>query len=128
MDSHVEPAAFRAAGFDVPSGGLDDVLDDREAEAAPARGAGAVGAEEPLEEPWRILLGNAGSVVAHLEQDASVVGPELDHAGRSFARVADPVLDQALDDRPEHARAERDAVKAAGSSSYSDRAITLSIA
>src|SRR2546429_9522119 len=109
MDSHVEPAAFRPAGFDVPSGGLDDVLDDREAEAAPARCAGAVGAEEPLEEPWRVLLGNAGAVVAHLEQDASFVGTELDHAGRSFAGVPDRVLDGVLDDRAEHAPAERHA-------------------
>ena len=109
MDSHVEPAAFRAAGFDVPSGGLDDMLDDREAEAAPARCAGAVGAEEPLEEPWRVLLGNAGAVVAHLEQDASVVGTELDHAGRSFAGVPDRVLDEVFDDRAEHAPAERHA-------------------
>src|SRR2546430_6268025 len=109
MDSHVEPAALGAAGFDVPAGGLDDVLDDREAEAAPARGAGAVGAEEPLEEPWRVLLGNAGAVVAHLEQDASVVGPELDDAGGALAGVPDRVLDQVLDDRAEHAPAEREA-------------------
>ena len=80
MDSHVEPAAFRAAGFDVPSGGLDDMLDDREAEAAPARCAGAVGAEEPLEEPGCILLGHSGAVVAHLEDDAAVLSAERDDA------------------------------------------------
>src|SRR2546423_11183967 len=102
MDPHVEPAAFRAAGFDVPARGLDDVLDDREAEAAPSRGAGAVGAEEPLEQAWRVLLGDACAVVTNLEEDASVVRPEVDHAGRPFARVPDPVLDEALDDRAEH--------------------------
>src|SRR2546429_9816624 len=105
MDSHVEPAAFRPAGFDVPSGGLDDVLDDREAEAAPARCAGAVGAEEPLEEPWRVLLGNAGAGVAHLEQDASVGGTGLDHSVRAFSGVPDRVLDEVSDCRSGHAPA-----------------------
>src|SRR5947208_11589152 len=99
MDPHVEPAAFGAAGFDVPADGLDDVLDDREAEAAPARRAGAVGAEEALEQARRVLLGHAGTVVAHLEEDASAVAADLDDAGRPFAGVPHGVLDEVLRDR-----------------------------
>ncbi len=109
MHCHVEPAALGAAGFDVPTRGLDDVLDDREAEAAAARGAGAVGAEEPLEEPWRVLLGNAGPVVADLERDAVADATKSDRASRALARVSDGVLDQVLHDRSQHSAAKRDA-------------------
>ena len=109
MDPHVEPAAFGAAGFDVPAGGLDDVLDDREAEAAPPRGAGAIGTEEALEQARRVLFRHAGPVVAHFEEDASSVASQLDDAGRSLARVPDGVLDEVLRDRAKHAPSELDA-------------------
>src|SRR5947207_15028373 len=103
MDPHVEPAAFGAAGFDVPAGGLDDLLADREAEAAPTRGAGAVGAEEALEQARRVLLGHAGPVVAHLEEDASAVAADLDDARGPFTGIPDGVLDEVLRDRAKHA-------------------------
>ena len=109
MHLDVEPAAFGAAGFDVPARGLHDVLDDREAEAAPPRRAGAVGAEEPFEEPWRVLLGNAGAVVTHLEGDAVAIPPKGDRAGRTLARVPDCILDEVLHDRSQHSPAERHA-------------------
>src|SRR5262249_23763128 len=63
---NVEPAATTAAGFDIPTRGLDHVLDDRQAEPGAARGAGTVGAEEALEQPRDVLVGDAGAVVRDL--------------------------------------------------------------
>ena len=97
-----------AAGFDVTARGLDHVLDDREPEAAAARGTGAVGAEEALEQPRRVLLGDAGPVVAHLEHDLAVLATESNHTGRALAGVANGVLEEVVGDSAEHAPAERD--------------------
>lgn len=103
-----EPAAPTAFCLDRAARSGDDVLDDREAEAAPARGARSVGAEEPLEEPGSILFGHAGAVVARTEDDRTVFSAERDDAGRSLTGVADRVLEQILDDGPQHAAPERD--------------------
>src|SRR5204863_9802196 len=105
---HVEPAAFGAAGFDVPAGGLDHVLDDRQAEAAAAGSARAIRAEETFEEPRCVFLWNAGAVVGHFEDDPAFLGAERHDTGRALARVPDHVLDEVLDDGAEHPAAHRD--------------------
>src|SRR5215213_2814497 len=99
---NVETAALPAAGLDVPACGLDHVLDDRQPEPAAARGARSVGAEEALEQPLHVLLGDPGTVVGDLEHDRAVVAPERDRAGRSLARVPEYVLEQVLRDEPQH--------------------------
>ena len=107
--THVEPAAFRAAGFDVPTRGLDHMLDDREPEPAPASGPRPVGAEEALEEARRVLLGDAGPVVGDLEHDLPILGAERDDAGGALAGVPDGVLEEVLGDGAQHPPAQRDA-------------------
>ena len=59
LEARPQPAERldRAAGLG------DDVLHDREAEARPARGACAVGAEEALEEPPELGLLDTDAVV-----------------------------------------------------------------
>ena len=91
----------------MSAGGLDHVLDDRKAETAPSRRAGAVGAEEALEQARRVVLGNAGTVVARLEHDAAVLAPQRKRAGRAFAGVPDGVLEQILYDRSKHPGTQR---------------------
>src|SRR4029453_6013671 len=103
----VKPAATTAAGFDVPACGLDDVLDDRQAEAGPAGGAGAIGAEEALEEARNVLVGNTGAVFGELEHDLPPGAGQGARAGRPLAGVPQLVLEQVLDDEPEHPAADR---------------------
>jgi hypothetical protein len=74
------------------------VLDDREAEAGAARGAGAVGAEEAFEQARHVLVRHAAPVVGDLEHDVAARAREADRAGRPLARVPQRVLEQVLDD------------------------------
>src|SRR4029453_17455470 len=103
----VKPAATTAAGFDVPACGLDDVLDDRQAETGPAGGACAVGAEEALEEARHVLVWNTGAVVGDLEHDLAVGAREADRASRALAGVPQRILEQVLDNEPQHPAADR---------------------
>src|SRR5437868_1005332 len=83
------------------------MLDDREAETAAARGSGTVGAEEALEQARRVLLGDTGPVVLHLQHDVAALPAQRDHAGRPLACVANDVLEEVVGDSAEHAPAER---------------------
>src|SRR5437899_4461446 len=87
--------------------GLDDVLDDRQAETASARGASPVGAEEALEEPRHVPWIDPDAVVRDREEPGGVLTLERDHARRTLAGVAKRVFGQVLDDDPQHPGAQR---------------------
>src|SRR6266567_7661570 len=75
----LEPTTGLGRCLYPPARGLDDVLDDRQAEPASARGAGTVGAEEALEEPRHVSRVDTDAVVRHREQPVTVLTPESDH-------------------------------------------------
>ena len=73
-----------------------DVLDDREAQAGAAGGAraGAVHAEEPLEDPLQLVLRDADALILHGDLDHPVLMAHRDADPRARLRVGDRVRDQ----------------------------------
>ena len=103
----LEPTAGLGRCLYPPARGLDDVLDDRQAETASARGASTVGAEETLEEPRHVPRVDPDAVVRHREEPIAVLTPESDHGRRALAGVAKRIFGQVLDDDPQHPGAQR---------------------
>ena len=75
--------------------GLDNVLHDAEAQAraATSPASSLVHPVEPLEQPWKVLLGNADSGVSDIESNkfALVLQTKIDAA---FVGVLQRVLDE----------------------------------
>src|SRR5262249_33338043 len=76
--------------------GLDEVLDDREAEAGAAHvpRATAVDAVKALEEARQVAGLDAGAGVRHLDVDLVFAGAHADGDGRARGAVLDRVVDQ----------------------------------
>ena len=83
------------------------MLDDRQPEPGATSGARPVGAEEALEQPRHVLVGDAGAVVGDIEHDVTGLARERDHAGRALAGVAERVLEQVLGHEPQHPSPQR---------------------
>ena len=79
-EHHAEgrPAAGALGGLHRPAVGTDDGVDDRQAEAAPARCPvpGLVGPVEAFEQPARVEALEARPVVGHLDHRRAGVGPD----------------------------------------------------
>src|SRR6478609_2557673 len=98
----LEPTTGLGRRVYLAARGLDDVLDNRQAETASARGACPVGAEEALEEPRHVARVDPDAVVRDREEPGAVLTLKRDHARRALAGVAKRVFGQVLDDDPQH--------------------------
>src|ERR687892_2300611 len=101
-----QPSAAGARGLHRALRRVDHVLHDRQAEARPARGTGAVAAKEALEQAGEVLLADADSVVRGHEGRPAVLVADRQGQARARARVADRVLREVVGDHANHARAE----------------------
>src|SRR6185295_7088897 len=91
------PLAELARDVELAAVALHDVLDDRKAEAGPARfaRAAALDAIETLGQARQVRARDAGPGVAHRDLAAAVVGDApLDVDAAALGRVADRVADE----------------------------------
>ena len=93
--------------LDCSSGRSDDVLDDREPEAGPARGACAICAVEALEQAGKRVVGNADARVGGLDHNVAALTASGQGAAGTGTGVANGILEQVLRDDAEHAGAQR---------------------
>src|SRR5262249_48355741 len=86
--------ARHAPQLDIAAMVGGDVFDDRESEARAPGGSRTrlVGAVEPLEDPFLVLLGDADAAVGHGDLDHAVDLPPADRHGAARRRVRDGVL------------------------------------
>src|SRR5262245_32623921 len=106
-DQDLEPASGPTESLDSAARARDDVLDDREPEARPPRGAGSVGAVEALEQAREVVLPHADAGVPRSDHDLPAPAFEHEREARALARIAERVLGEVLEDDAQHPRAER---------------------
>ena len=96
-----EDAAFARRAFDIDAAlmGLDDVLDDGQAEAGAAElaAAGAIDAVEALEEARQVLRGDAAAAIADVDGDFVVILACEDFNLAAGFAVFDGVIDEVND-------------------------------
>ncbi|HVR39548.1 MAG TPA: hypothetical protein VMU84_10675, partial [Thermoanaerobaculia bacterium] len=81
---------------------------DREPEPGAARGAGAIGAEEPFEQARQLGLLDPDPVVRPAQHDRAVLALDRERERRAGAGIPDRVGRQVLCDHPDHPRAHRE--------------------